>query len=527
MVTRRSFLAAARTVSAGKAAASGDVLDRGRFRKYIDRFNAVDQEAAVNFIDNARAWTFLCDNIPFFECPDSELEKTYYFRWWTYRKHIKQTPDGFVITEFLPPVPWAGKHNTISCAAGHHIAEGRWLRERKFLDDYTLFWFRKGGEPRRYSFWAATALERRADATGDRKLLVELLDDLVANYSAWEGGWTGGDGKPQQGRLGPNGLFWQIDDRDGMEISIGGSGYRATINSYMYGDAAAIARIAQTAGRSDVAKRFRAKAQTIRSLTQAKLWDARAQFYKVLPREPGAKLADVRELHGYTPWYTGLASPQQAVAWKQIMDPQGFYAPFGPTTAERRHPRFMFTNKHECLWNGPSWPFATSVTLTGLANLLNEERQEFVGKRDYFDLLRIYAKSHRRRLADGRVISWIDEDLNADTGEWIAREILHKANGPNKDRGAHYNHSTFCDLVITGLCGLRPRADNRVVVNSLLPDGSWDYYCLDRIPYHGRLLTVLYDRNGRRYGRGTGLRVFADGRQIAAGPGLDRITGTL
>ena len=66
--------------------------------------------------------------------------------------------DGFVVTEFLPPVDWAGKHNTISCAAGHHFREGRWLHDPRFMDDYARFWFKKGGEPRRYSFWAADSL---------------------------------------------------------------------------------------------------------------------------------------------------------------------------------------------------------------------------------------------------------------------------------------------------------------------------------------------------------------------------------
>src|SRR3990172_5360615 len=27
----------------------------------------------------------------------------YYFRWWTFRKHIKQTPAGLVLTEFITP----------------------------------------------------------------------------------------------------------------------------------------------------------------------------------------------------------------------------------------------------------------------------------------------------------------------------------------------------------------------------------------------------------------------------------------
>ena len=40
-----------------------------------------------------------------------------------------------------------------------------------------------------------------------------------------------------------NGLFYQIDDRDGMEYSISGNGMRPTINSYMCGDAKAISKI--------------------------------------------------------------------------------------------------------------------------------------------------------------------------------------------------------------------------------------------------------------------------------------------
>src|SRR5262249_10970554 len=161
----------------------------------------------------------------------------YYFRWWTYRKHIKETPAGFVVTEFLSDVPWAGMYNTISCAAGHHFYEGRWLRDPHYLEDYARFWFRKGGEPRRYSFWAADAIRAFALVTGDKQLAIDLLSDLAANYRAWEK--TNSDA---------TGLFRQIDDRDGMEFSIGGSGYRPTINSYMYGDARGLAEIARWAG---------------------------------------------------------------------------------------------------------------------------------------------------------------------------------------------------------------------------------------------------------------------------------------
>ena len=80
---------------------------------------------------------------------------------------------------------------------------------------------------------------------------------------------------------------------------------------------------------------------------------------------------------------------------------RGFYAPFGPTTAERRHPRFMFHNPHDCLWNGPSWPYATSQTLTAMANLLNDEEQNVVGNKDYLQILTNYAARNTRTASHG------------------------------------------------------------------------------------------------------------------------------
>jgi hypothetical protein len=484
-------------------------------RQYAEHFNKLDRFGASNLISNSEAPDWLESNVPLLECPDKDIEEIYYFRWWTYRKHIRKTPADLIVTEFLPHVPWAGKYNSISCAAGHHIYEGRWLRNPEYLDDYSRFWFRGGGEPRRYSFWAADAIYARYLATGQKAVPVNLLEDLIGNYRQWE-----------KSNLDSNGLFWQVDDRDGMEISIGGSGYRPTINSYMAADAVAIAKIARLAGRLDLAREYEERASRTRTLLNARLWDEQASFYKTIPRGRD-RVVGVREEIGFVPWYFNLPPAGREAAWKQITDPRGFHAPFGPTTAERRHPRFRFAHQHECLWNGPSWPFATTQTLVAMANLLNNYKQDAVGKKDYFDLLKTYTRSHRLKQADGSSVPWIDEDLDPDTGEWIARRILHDRNDPNKDRGHDYNHSGYTDLIITGLAGLRPRADETIEVNPLLPEGTWDYFRISRIPYHGRMLTIQYDRSGGHYGKGAGLRVSSDGMLLASSPGLAGVTGTL
>lgn len=359
----------------------------------------------------------------------------------------------------------------------------------------------------------------------DEALLVDLLDELVDNYQAWE-----------RRKLGEAGLFHQIDDRDGMEVSLGGSGYRATINSYMYGDAKAIARIARMAGRDQLAEEYEAEAERIQSLVLSELWDAEAEFFKVLDRDT-MKLAGVRELHGYTPWYFNLpeAGEGYEIAWEQLMDPRGFHAPYGPTTAEQRHPGFKIAYQgHECQWNGPSWPMATSVTLTAMANVLNNYEQDAVDKRDYFEMLQIYTRSHIRQRDDGSIVPWIDENLNPYTGDWISRTRLKdwengtwSAQKGGKERGKDYNHSSYNDLIITGLVGLRPRADDIVEVNPLLPQGMWDYFCLDNVRYKGRMLTVMWDRTGEKYGRGKGLTILVDGEKVAHSAKLERVVGSL
>ena len=511
--------------------AGAGVLEAESFRHYVERFNAGDEELYVQHIPNEKAWDFLKGNIPLFECPDKDFERTYYFRWWTFRKHIKNTPDGFVITEFLPQVGWSGKHNTINCPAGHHFYEGRWLHDGRYLNDYAVFWFRKGGSVRSYSFWAADAMYARYMVNQDKGHLLGLLGDLVENYEAWEKGWK--RGRFDVGRH-ENGLFLQIDDRDGMEVSIGGSGYRPTINSYMYGDAVAISRIAELAGRKGLAAEYREKAAEIKRLVQARLWDGEAKFFKTLPAGKDKSLVDVREELGYTPWYFNLPDAGYEEAWRQLRDPKGFYAPFGPTTAEQRHRRFAVSySGHECQWNGPSWPFATTQTLVGLANVLNNYRQDVVGRNDYFETLRIYTKSHRLKREDG-VVPWIDENLNPFTGDWVSRTRLKNWNNGSwdagkggKERGKDYNHSAYCDLIISGLAGLRPRADDVVEVNPLVPEGVWDWFCLDNVLYHGRIITIVWDRTGEKYGRGKGLRVFADGKEVARRQTLGRVTGRL
>ena len=505
------------------------LLKPADYHHYIDTFGADELAATHQAAPNE--WPWLEANIPLFDCSNKQFEDMYYFRWFAWEKHVVHTSGhGYLITEWLhrPDLPNGG---VLPDAAQFHLREARWLRNPQIAEDYARYWISPDARPRLYSFALATSVRDVMLATGDTKLGTSMLPGLIANYKAWVAT-----------QFDPSvGLFWSIDTRDAMEKSISGDGYRPTLNSYMVGDARAIADFARAAGEEDVAKKYAAKADALDRTVETKLWNPEDQFYEVLSpatdsgirkqkkfKDDGTalKFAGVRELIGYIPWGYYKPAPSHDVAWKQLFDPRGFAGKYGPTTAERRSPRFRFASNDQCTWNGPSWPYATTQTLLALADLLNGAPQPYIGKQQYYQLFLNYIRGQHLKLADGRTIDWIDEDLDADTDEWIAKNMLiakHKQVG----RGNYYNHSGFADPLITGLIGLRPRADRKLALDPLLLDGEWSYFAIDGLPYHGHLLTIVYDRTGEHYHRGRGLTVFVDGRKLASRPTLGPLQAEL
>ncbi|WP_434443904.1 MGH1-like glycoside hydrolase domain-containing protein [Lentzea sp. E54] len=468
-------------------------------------------------------------NIPFVDLPDREIRDTYYYRWRTYREALKYTgpKDGWIVSEFLGPVGYSAPNGGIVAAAGHHVYEGRWLRDHRYLDDYVDYWLRGAGSgpkpatdflnknttdwAHQYSFWAADAVAARAAVDGRSRFATDRLPELVRQWERWS---------PQFDQ--ELGLYWQTPVWDAMEYTVssyqspdpyhGGDGFRPTLNAYQYGDAKAIAQLFRARGDAAGARRFDEAADVLRTNQERWLWDDAAKFYKHVMRDdnPGrTKLTD-REAIGFVPWYFHMAPPANSEAWAQLTDPQGFAATYGPTTAERRSPWFMRDALNGCCrWNGVSWPYATSQTLTALANLLIDyPAQSYVDRDDYYSVLRGYALTQRK---NGQ--PYVAEAHHPDEDRW-----LYDGKGHSED----YNHSTFNDNVLSGLLGIRPQLGNAVSISPLVPR-NWDHFAVENLPYHGRNLTVLWDRTGSHYGKGAGLRVWLDGRLTHTQPDLTAV----
>ncbi len=502
--TMATFRIANFRTSSKDANATAAVLNYKDFDHYVKLFNESEDENIAQAIPNAEASAWMEKNIPLFECPQHNFEEMFYFRWWTLRKHIKETPVGYGMTEFLVNRSYADKYNLIACAVGHHIHESRWLHNDEYLNQILHTWYRgnEGGmmaKFTKFSSWNPWAVYNRYLVNMDKEYLTDLYKDLKAEYKYWE----------DTHRL-PDGLYWQEDVKDGMEESISGGRKkqfaRPTINSYMYGNAKALAEVARLVGNESDVKSYEEKAAEMKELIYTKLWNEDRAFFETRRADT---LCCAREAIGYIPWYFNLPEKKHEHAWLQINDKEGFDSPYGLTTAERRHPEFRTRGVGKCEWDGAIWPFASSQTLTALANYLNTESDPVVTKDSYFRHMELYVESQYHR---GR--PYIGEYLDEVTGYWLKGD---------QERARYYNHSTFNDLMITGLVGLRPRADKTLEINPLLPDTEWDWFCLDNVRYHNHIITIIWDRHGDKYHHGKGLTVLVDGKQVGNRATLGRL----
>ena len=193
--------------------------------------------------------------------------------------------------------------------------------------------------------------------------------------------------------------------------------------------------------------------------------------------------------------------------------------------------------------NGPVWPFETSKVATAMINLLQTyPEQPYAGRAEFDQLLRTYEGAHAHAARRGSCRrTQADEQLHPDDGYWITRRevgashsdrprprasrplsrgvtrpqrTIHpawhgrpgNARDPLHNRGDHYFHSSFNDLVL-GSAGLRPADDYLEVY----PLSAVRWFAATAVKLRGRDVAVVWDADGKRFPHGAGLHVWVDG----------------
>ena len=99
------------------------VLHPDDYLHYVNQFAADEREATGQ--QPADQWPWIAANAPLFNSSNKQFEEMYYFRWYSFEKHVEETADhGYLITEWLhrPDLP---NNGVLPDAAPFHLGQSR------------------------------------------------------------------------------------------------------------------------------------------------------------------------------------------------------------------------------------------------------------------------------------------------------------------------------------------------------------------------------------------------------------------
>jgi len=392
----------------------------------------------------------------------------------------------------------------IAFSSPHIITEARWLRDGDYAwgqvrnharnpDDQHRFFIsaradKKGGD---YNNWITAAAwglyQVHPDRTGWQEGLDAMAADGRGTLSSYD---PDGDLLPTPRSHWTTGMefqpaFFYFNDYDDTKPDARLE--RPDFAAYLYANARAVAAAYRELDRADEARSFDELADRIRQASLDKMWDQPDRFFYAVRENDDAK-ARVREVVGFYPFAFGLVPDEvdYAEALRYLVDPTEFWTPFPPATVSKTCPAYTPIPErwpaaggrtHGCMWNGPTWPHATSVTLDAVANAIRGYRQDQIKLKHFWHMLDRYTHLH-----------FSDDDL----ARPLFREYNHGETGVATGC-PDYFHSTFCDLIVRHVAGLQPRSDGRLVVRPI--PGPLRRFALRGLGYRNHSIDIVYNSN--------------------------------
>jgi hypothetical protein len=490
------------------------------------------EDALRDQIDAYNAW--LLNNVPAFRGEDA-LTRQYWHRATSIlKKNLFRVGEGRLANWSISEGRWASTWyaNTISYGAGHQIREARWLRDAQYVRGFISAWCENAKSngvfpnfiqpnvigPGQYTDWITSAVWDAHCVHPDEELLRAWAPALKRNVD----GWLAAYDKDNDGLLLVDshwwtGMEWQPSffyfngyDKDQQKQHL----ERVDLTAYVYGNARNLARILEVTGDTEGAKRYAEVASKIRGAIAASMWDEATEFFYSIEPNTHEK-AMVKEVIGVYPFYFSMFSPEDGTAytaaWKSILDPKQFWTTWPVASASKQCPAYSqdvtFNGKQVggCMWNGPTWPHANSIVMSAMAATLREFPDSPLKVSDLNALFRSFTTAQFHR--GDTNFPWTGEYYNGDTAEWRTAE-------------RDYNHSTWIDVLIADIIGLRPRQDGVIEVRPLLgPDAA--AFLLDGVRCNNRDVTIAWtppQGTGETPDGLRGLRVYTDGTLVHHNP---------
>lgn len=466
-----------------------------------------------------------------FRCSDPKTNAMFLHRVYNLKKNSMDPKLGRLSHKTFAEGRWrSGWYaNVISYGAGHQVREARWLSDPDYAwghletfaqnqrpdGIYPSHVTPKGQMGGKYTDWISATAWDAYLVHPDKTRLAASADALARNTEGWRKvyGWGGSPLLVVDDHWW-TGMEWQPSffSFNGHKTDRQQPLRRVDLTAYNYGNEVSTAKVMRELGRISEARKFESLAAETRKAVLAQMWNPLTKWFHSLHSETGAPSPD-REIIGVYPFTFGLPPKGQGYeeAWRTLLDPRLFWTKWPLASVAKDSPAYaqngwpVGSGGSICMWNGPSWPHANSLVLTGMANSLRESGEGALKKTDLFALFKSFTEA---QFKDGH--PWTGEFYNGETAEWKTGE-------------RDYNHSTWLDPLIHDLIGITPQPDGSVIVDPLIPQSAWSWWALDGQRVRGHKISLAWDSLGGRVAKGfKGFAVYVDGKEVFASSKIEK-----
>jgi hypothetical protein len=287
----------------------------------------------------------------------------------------------------------------------------------------------------------------------------------------------------------------------------------------VYANARGAAELARAVGDEPLAQELEAQAAKVRDAALKSFWEPETAFFYPQNAVDDQRIP-VRELHGLFPFAMRMAPDEEPyrAALAKLVDPQEFWARYPPVITSQYHYR-QWTWKMDGLTRNIA-PHPISMGALTAMRAVQDYQPNAVTPAHFMDLMRRYTELMYPRVYPGDP-SW-RPNAHEYYSEW---EPGSRSSLPKPSDISHDFHSMYNALVVEGMIGLRPRADELIELRPAARE--WPYFALDRLRLRGRELTIVWDRPNdgsvRYQGRPEGFSLWVDGELAFTRPTLDPV----
>ncbi len=471
--------------------------------------------------NDRRVMQWFEENVPQLRCSDPILEKLYYYRWYIVFKNLIN-PEIDCFNDFCM---YEGKDQfaqVCSASAAMHIREMRWLKKHEYvmseMKSLLLSQIKEGKDKGRlrdtYISDIPTAVWETYCLLPDtcRNLILsnriavlqyveyqqsELYFPESAPLPVVVGSWrTAAEYQPAFFEF--TQPQWDHEQSQPFEKEHLTQLHRVDDSTYLCTNMAAVSKLYHRAEEDTIANSYASCSAKIQQNILHYMWDDNTKFfYDLCPRN----LRKAWQSKSFDGFIAARIEPSQQNK-EDLMDHlrHEFNTPFPIPTVATDCPAFSpdntwkigphATSEHpytyNCCWNGPSWNFANSLVIDALGETVQGSKT----RRQSSLFAQLFNKWCREQCPRPGAIPNSCEHYNPFTGEEL-RTVRD------------YSHSTFIDILMRRIIGIRENADNTLLCQPL--DIGLSALTVTDIPYQGH--TVDFDWNKERH---VPLQVFID-----------------